>query len=591
MRWQPERSECIAYQICKDRTVTFIRSWFRLPWWRALLLAGIVFIACTAHAVATASITAPFGPHMATYEVTTTGQLTIDLGPFGTIVRDLEIPVPLGIDVTVHEIPDDFTQVEVDGTIDNLSADLNQYLRFFASPSDTFTTVASGLVKDIGATVLRDIFLLGVFVLVLAGATGRTRGGYVTRWLLHYSPWITAVSVIMLAVMVTATALDTQRNRHVAGAEVFTGTPLEGTRVTGRLGGLLETYGVQLMDVYRDNERFYEVANANLASAWDARIAFETTWSGRIPEPDTDLITMVVIADLHCNFSVSPLVTTLAERAGAQLVLHAGDATINGTAVEQTCVDSVVHATPDGATMVFVGGNHDSALTSDQFENAGAVVLRGSTVEVAGVRILGDLDPYETRIGSGSVLASEESGDEFSARMSETACEDDPDLVLIHTPYVIERALQDSCAAYTISGHTHRRIGPAVFGGGVQYVNASTAGAVSGQPTVGPLRGTAEMTVLRFDPETRRIVDYRLVSVKPSTAVLVSPAYEYPIAQVRQAEQYETDVTDVPPLGPVTPTTPDASQDADSQDTLPEDTNAADPAAPPDDIAPAPDQE
>ena len=45
----------------------------------------------------------------------------------------------------------------------------------------------------------------------------------------------------------------------------------------------------------------------------------------------------------------------------------------------------------------------------------------------------------------------------------------------------------------------------------MRYISSSTAGATLGQPTVGPLNGVAEMTVLRWDPQTRRFVDYQLV--------------------------------------------------------------------------------
>ena len=40
----------------------------------------------------------------------------------------------------------------------------------------------------------------------------------------------------------------------------------------------------------------------------------------------------------------------------------------------------------------------------------------------------------------------------------------------------------------------------------------------------GPLNGVAEMTVLRWDPDTRRFVDYQLVQVRPDATATVSDA-------------------------------------------------------------------
>ena len=81
-----------------------------------------------------------------------------------------------------------------------------------------------------------------------------------------------------------------------------------------------------------------------------------------------------------------------------------------------------------------------------------------------------------------------------------------------------------------ISGHLHRRYGPERVDRAVRYISSSTAGATLGQPTVGPLNGVAEMTVLRWDPDTRRFVDYQLVQVRPDTTATVSPRLRWPAA-------------------------------------------------------------
>ena len=52
---------------------------------------------------------------------------------------------------------------------------------------------------------------------------------------------------------------------------VFDGTPLEGARITGRLAGVVDTYGSLVADAYRENEEFYSAARAEVAAAWDQR--------------------------------------------------------------------------------------------------------------------------------------------------------------------------------------------------------------------------------------------------------------------------------------------------------------------------------
>jgi hypothetical protein len=104
------------------------------------------------------------------------------------------------------------------------------------------------------------------------------------------------------------------------------------------------------------------------------------------------------------------------------------------------------------------------------------------------------------------------------------------DLLLIHQPSVGDAALESGCVPFQISGHMHTRIGPDVVGYGVRYVNASTGGATKGNTSVGPLRDSSEMTVLRFDPERRRFVDWQLVEVTPEGEASVGERQPIPPA-------------------------------------------------------------
>jgi hypothetical protein len=99
---------------------------------------------------------------------------------------------------------------------------------------------------------------------------------------------------------------------------------------------------------------------------------------------------------------------------------------------------------------------------------------------------------------------------------------------MIHTPRMGNDAIESGCVPNQVSGHMHTRSGPERMGGGVRYVSGSTAGAVKDQLRVGPLKGTAEMTVLRFDPQQRRILDWQLVQVGTDASATVWPRLAWP---------------------------------------------------------------
>ncbi|ACZ31245.1 metallophosphoesterase [Xylanimonas cellulosilytica DSM 15894] len=592
-------------------------------WVRWTLVGVLALVASLGFGVLTASADLSLGPHEARYEITTSGEVAADLGPLGTLRVDSPAG-PLGVDVTIREIPADLAQIDRSTTLEDLSVDLQSYLQFFASPDVTIREVTSALVVD---AVRRTAVAL--VVLAVAGAGLWFLVGAVRRRELaaRVAPrtWEVAAGVAVLALLAgTLVADDRETPSNTPTSPVFAGTAFEGARITGRLAGVIDTYGAQLLGIYRSNEEFYADARTSLQEAWDRQARVDvalarmrerslTTLTGTTaqpsdaatsdaatadvatpdaatpdaatpdpatpdpatpdaatpdpatpdpaasaspsapaasgtptpdvspsgepsaevstpsPTPEEDLVTLLVVSDLHCNMSMTPLIRDVAANAGAAAILDAGDTTMNGTAVERVCVNSFASARPQGVEMIAADGNHDSQVIADAQRGQGITVLEGSVVEVDGVRILGDRDPHETRVGGGTSVR-EETLEEVGERLAATACEDDVDLLLIHTPAVGNAALESGCVPFQVSGHTHRRHDPFAFGLGLRYVNGSTAGAASGQPTVGPLHGTAEMTLLRFDPVARRFVDWKLVEVFPDATAQVSPWQEMPAA-------------------------------------------------------------
>lgn len=553
----------------------------RVPprWLRRTLVGLAVATACVAFGLSTATYQGSLGPHRATYALSTDGEVVVDLGPIGTLVLDSPAPLHLGVHVRVEEIPAELTSVGQAQTLDALGGDLTSYLQFFATPEVTVQRVVRGLAIDAGRRAL-----VALLVVCAVGALGwwtlgpARRRELGTRAAEH--TWQLTAGGLVVLLLGTVTASQPTTRPEDEGSPVFAGTPLAGARITGRLAGVIDTYGGQLIAEYRKTEAFYAGANRNLQVAWDDRDAAQTDnpvgagvrapGSPGVPlaAPAPDLVTLLVISDLHCNTGVAPLIRTAAERSGAQVVLNAGDTTINGTQVEQVCVDAFAGAVPSGVRVVVADGNHDSRVVSRIEADAGWKVLDGRPVEVDGVRILGDRDVKETRIGQGSTLAGERTPEQQQLDLATAACAaatfrapddagglaqgpattlgpgptaratprvtqgplaglpTDPDditpgvdLLLVHDPTAGETALGTGCVPAQVSGHLHRRVGPEQVGLGVRYVSSSTAGATLNQPTVGPLHGTSEMTVLRFDRTDHRIVDWQLVEVhKDGTA-------------------------------------------------------------------------
>ncbi|GAA2729705.1 metallophosphoesterase family protein [Cellulomonas aerilata] len=577
--------------------------WGQVAGWGALaVVVSLVF------GVTTASVQGSLGPHVARYAMTTDDLVTVDVGPLGTLEVASPLPLTLGADVRVEEIPAEVTAVDPARTVQVLSQDLQGYVQFFTGPQATIEDAARALAVDALRRALTLLVGLVVVALVLRTLLGPARRGELAARLGGHRPAVRSAVVIAVLVAVTCVSSIDRRDRPGAGrpaSPVFAGTALEGARITGRLAGIVDTYGGRVVDAYRSNEAFYSSAQTSVAEAWDARAqviaareeaeAAERAAAGRAarlgeslerPGGDTTAPTapaqapdargtgagtgdggsplpgavvagaadpaatptptsapdegaddaveptvLLLVSDLHCNIGMARVIRTVAERSGADVVLNAGDTTVNGTSVERYCVTTFSRAVPDGVERVVSDGNHDSAETGDHERGSGWTVLDGEVVTAAGVRILGDRDPNQTQIGAGTSPIADESAAEVGERLAEAACDDADgvDVLLIHTPRVGDAAMRSGCVPVQLSGHQHRRTGPVQVGEGIRYVSSSTAGATSGRPTVGPLNGVAELTVLRFDPGTRRMVDLQVVTVGPDGSATVGDREPFPL--------------------------------------------------------------
>ncbi|MDQ2624750.1 MAG: metallophosphoesterase, partial [Actinomycetota bacterium] len=321
---------------------------------RVALAATVLFLVASWIGLVTASAVGSLGPHRAVYEITGSSSGVVDLGPLGTLEVDSPLPLRLGVRVTVQEVPADVTSIGAPVTLEGLSSDLDRYVQFFASPA-TFLQDAAGDLTRAAArnTVIAFVGLgagLTVCYLALGAARRRELAGLAVRR--KKSTLAGAVVVVALAGAVVATGpLGPDLEASQPASAIFDGTPLEGARLTGRLAGIVDTYGGLALDAYRDNEAFYAGAEESLRAAWAAREEQATEWarlldlSERVSplqrvmlgDPDS-LVTMLVVSDLHCNVGMAPVVAAAVELSGAEVVLEGGDTTVNGTVVERYCV-------------------------------------------------------------------------------------------------------------------------------------------------------------------------------------------------------------------------------------------------------------
>ena len=458
---------------------------------RRLLLALVTCVLALLFGVLTAQADSMLGPHRATFTVDLSRAVVIDLGPLGAIHIDSPAS-PLGVTVTVHEIPASGSADPLDG----LGSDVAAYAQLASHPRAALTAALDALLFDaLGrAAIVAGLGLLGLSLLPDGlDAFAVTRRNAV------------AIGMVALALasLVVVPAL-TRPGARTVRAEVLDGTPFEGVRVSGRLADLVNAYGPQLVAAFEANEAFYDGLATRVGADFGPAVATAAPRSGwDLPAPVDGkvLTTAVFVTDLHCNVSMGRVVRALVEASGAEFVLNGGDTVVSGTAAEAFCVDAFAQEVR--VPVVVADGNHDSPVTAQQEDAAGWQVLRGEVVEVAGLRILGDTDPTVTAVASGTLSERDETIPAMGRRLADAACRAaDVDVLLVHNPRAASATADRGCAAITLSGHLHRRVGPELNEASTwRYISSSSGGGNEGGRTIGTLQSAADLTVIRFDAD------------------------------------------------------------------------------------------
>ncbi len=502
-----------------------------------------------------------FGPHEAQYQVTADSRLTVDFGPLGKLLVPAEdyIPLGLGLRVSIGEIPvsgdaSDEQRPAADpdavddpggGTVDALGGDVASYASLFSAPQAQVDQIVHGLSQAILIRWALAVCVITGGLVGLAAFLGPRRVEAISRAFVGKE--LLGIGLVVVLVLAGLGTVVFNRPKPISADPAFDGTPLAGSQVTGRLGGIIDTAVTAVQDFADDNDAFYDKVLTTLRAEWDQRpISGNWTDRGMVPpagiggpggedgdsasgaDEDAGVTTFVFASDIHCNIGMARVVGAVAGMSGADAYIDGGDVSMTGTSAENYCLDVLDDELPEKLPRMIVKGNHDSVETTRHAKSTGWKVLEDSTAEMGGVTFFGAADPRRTVFGSGPQLETELTVDQYAQRLRDEACATDFDIMLVHDPAVGAPALRSGCADYALSGHWHRRVGPETSGSGVRYVSSTTGGALANALTPGPLRMDAELSIIRVDNRTKRPIDMQLITVNPKQEVRIDPWVRFP---------------------------------------------------------------
>ncbi|SMY02434.1 metallophosphoesterase family protein [Brevibacterium antiquum] len=543
--------------------------------WRTsalLILIAVVAAVTLPWALFSARADLSFGPHEARYQITADSRLTVDFGPLGKLLVPAGEYLPLGLGLTVdigqipvsgdkedashagaserrsdRDLADGSDQDFGGGAVDALGADIASYASLFSAPQAQVDEIVDGLTTEILARWALAVCLISGVVVSMAFILGPVRLAGIGRAL--FGKELIGIGLATVLILASVGTAVLTRPEPLVADPAFDGTPLAGAQVTGRLGGVIDAGFTAVKDFSDDNDAFYDQVLATLRNQWNTR-PLTGNWSdqGMIPPPagenqapKADVSTFVFGSDLHCNIGMARVVGAVARMSGADAYIDGGDVTMTGTSAENYCLDVLDDELPDQLPRTIVKGNHDSTETTNHAKSQGWKVLENSSAQMNGVTFFGGPDPRRTVFGSGPQLETDLTADQYAQKLSDEACANDFDIMLIHDPRIGAPSLRSGCAKYSLSGHWHRRVGPETLGSGVRYVSSTTGGALANALTPGPLKMDAELSILRVDNRTKRPIDVQIVTVSPDKTVTIDPwrTFPAPVPLIAQPPQLE----------------------------------------------------
>lgn len=245
-------------------------------------------------------------------------------------------------------------------------------------------------------------------------------------------------------------------------------------------------------------------------------------------DPITINLTPVIAqSDAHCNIGAARLTKTLTDGTGAKLVLLGGDFVSSGWDFEKPCIDIIARYLPNEA--IGVGGNHDSDITIQQLTDKKVSMLDHTLKEVDGITYYGVSDPYRTVMGQPNALRNKAITPEiFEKTLVDEICSKQPQVLIVHNPRLAEEAAK--CAGLTLTGHMHAETPPhLVDNDSIMMTMANVGGSIENtQNVIGSFKGMSTSYILYIDPDTKRYIGMRRVTIDTKGRVDVGMYRQFP---------------------------------------------------------------
>ncbi|MFI5758221.1 metallophosphoesterase [Streptomyces sp. NPDC051569] len=408
------------------------------PYTRALGLLAVVLLGAWLGLLTVGGVRAPVGPMdtRMTLRPSLTGGTKINVSPLGALeLRSHTAPLRLDVDVDRLDPVRSRALVEHPERLSGLQDEVGHDVRDGA----TDLAVRSVVAVVSGATALglavyrrpRRALAAGGLALTLLAASGV--GAYAT--------W----------------------NPQSVLEPKFSGLLSSAPQVVGSARSIVSDF-----DVYQE-----ELARlvTNVTKLYDATSTLPTY------QPDPATLRVLHVSDIHLNPAAWPIIGSLVEQYGIDVIIDSGDAMDHGTAAENGFLDPIADL---GVPYVWVRGNHDSATTQRYLERMKNVRVldEGRAVTVAGVRVAGTGDPQFTP--DRSVQAQGDPAERMAGIRLASALRDQEqagtpvDIAVAHEPEAARQT--DGLVPLVLAGHVHHRETEVMPHGTRLKVEGSTGG-------------------------------------------------------------------------------------------------------------------
>ncbi|MDT0200859.1 metallophosphoesterase [Nocardioides sp. AE5] len=431
--------------------------------------------------------------HDAVISPTLSGYVTLRTGPFLPDVR-MDSGAPLGVNVVLGK-----TEA---GSIEEA---VERYA-FIASQPDAQIGLVTGALKRmaIDASVRGGLLaLLPIGIWFLIGKNRR-------RQLLGHTRLRRIATSGLVIVVCTGAGVVLVNKSWQAGQpsvvdattwltldEYLPGVPMPDEVRGIEIQGSLSAEGTRRLvmsaiDTYQSSHAFYAAARDRAADI-------------TVRDPGEGETVAILVSDRHDNIGMDPVVRAVADRAGATVVLDAGDDTSTGARWEAFSLDSLADAFEDFEHRYSIVGNHDSGdFVETYMADLGWTVATHEPIDTEPMgRFASFNDPRSSGLGNWRDQVGMTIG-EKSAYIADILCASDRvGTLMVHDINMAKESLARGCVDLAVAGHIHVQTGPdAVLGEngevGYQFTNGTTGGAAYAIAVGSKLRRAAEMSLITY---------------------------------------------------------------------------------------------